>query len=222
LEPSIYPEGIIQIAGYPGFVGCPGKPKRADAERNRTALAAAARDVFAEQGLDAPLEHIAKRAGVGIATLYRNFPTRAALLDAVLADTVAAHREIVTRALAEPDPWTGLTGYLTEVCALAAAADRSAGQTMTVAGIRVYPQLAELVSRAQAAGQLRADAAPTDLLCLTVGIGRIIEVTESIDQGAWRRQLALALDGLRPEAAHPLPHPPCEAFGARDCGVDLT
>ncbi|HYS35566.1 MAG TPA: helix-turn-helix domain-containing protein, partial [Pseudonocardiaceae bacterium] len=53
---------------------------RADAERNRAALAAAAREVFAEQGLDAPLEHIAKRAGVGIATLYRNFPTRATLL----------------------------------------------------------------------------------------------------------------------------------------------
>ncbi len=199
----------------------PAKPRRADAERNRTALAAAARNVFAEQGLDAPLEHVARRAGVGIATLYRNFPTRAALLDVVLAETVATHREIVQRALARPDPWTGLTGYLTEICELASTVDRSAGQTMAVAGIRVYDQLTELVSRAQAAGQLRADVAPTDLLCLTVAIGRIIEVTASIDGGAWRRQLALALDGLRPEAAHPLPHPPCDAFHARDCGVDL-
>lgn len=202
-------------------MGCPSKPRRADAERNRTALAAAAREVFAEQGLDAPLEHVAKRAGVGIATLYRNFPTRAALLDVVLAETVAAHRDIVRRALAQPDPWLGLTGYLTEICELASTADRSAGQTMAVAGIRVYEQLTELVFRAQLAGQLRADVAPTDLLCLTVGIGRIIEVTESVDAGAWRRQLALALDGLRAEAAHPLPHPPCDAFGPRDCGVEL-
>ena len=92
---------------------------------------------------------------------------------------------------------------------------------MAIAGIKVYPQLAELVARAQAAGQLRADLAPTDLLCLMVGIGRIIEVTEPFDRGAWRRQLALALDGLRPAAAHPLPHPPCEEFGAHECGVDL-
>jgi AcrR family transcriptional regulator len=203
----------------------PGKQERrrlrADAERNRTALAAAAREVFAEQGLAAPLEHIAKRAGVGIATLYRNFPTRSALMDAVIADTAAAHREIVRRALAAEDPWTGLTGYLTEICELAATADRSAGQTMTIAGIKVYPQLAELVTRAQAAGKLRADLAPTDVLCLTAGIGRIIEITKPVDEGAWRRQLALVLDGLRPEGAHPLPHPPCEAFGARECGVDL-
>ena len=199
----------------------PARPRRADAKRNRTALAAAARDVFAEQGLDAPLEHVAKRAGVGIATLYRNFPTRAALLDFVVAETVTAHREIVRRALERPDPWQGLVGYLTEICELAATADRSAGQTMAIAGSRVYPQLAELVARAQAAGRLRADVAPTDVLCLTVAIGRIIEVTQSIDPGAWRRQLALALDGFRPEAAHPLPHPACEAFGARECGVDL-
>lgn len=202
-------------------MGCPPKHRRADAERNRNALAAAARDVFAEQGLDAPLEHIAKRAGVGIATLYRNFPTRADLLDTVLADTVAAHRDIVRRALAHPDPWTGLTHYLTEICALAATADRAAGQTMTVAGIRVYPQLAELVARARAGGQLRDDVAPSDLLCLTVGIGRIIEVTEPIHPGAWQRQLALALDGYRAAAARPLPHPPCDAFAPRDCGVDL-
>jgi AcrR family transcriptional regulator len=160
-----------------------GRRLRADAERNRAALATAAREVFAEQGLAAPLEHVAKRAGVGIATLYRNFPTRAALLDAVLADTIAAHQEIVQRALAAEDPWTGLTGYLTETCQLASTADRSAGQTMA--------------------------------------IGRIIEVTEPFDRGAWRRQLALALDGLRPAAAHPLPHPPCEEFGAQECGVDL-
>jgi AcrR family transcriptional regulator len=202
-------------------VGGQGRRLRADAERNRAALAAAAREVFAEQGLTAPLEHIAKRAGVGIATLYRNYPTRAALLDAVLADTITAHREIVQRALATEDPWTGLTGYLTETCELASTADRSAGQTMAIAGIKVYPQLAELVSRGQAALQLRADLAPTDLLCLMVGIGRIIEVTEPFDAGAWRRQLALVLDGLRPTAAHALPHPPCEAFGAQECGVDL-
>ena len=199
----------------------PAKPRRADAERNRNALAAAARDVFAEQGLDAPLEHVAKRAGVGIATLYRNFPTRAALLDFVLAETVATHREIVKRALERPDSWDGLIAYLTEICEVAATADRSAGQTMAVAGIRVYAQLSELVSRAQASGQLRDDVAPTDLLCLTVGIGRIIEVTASMDADAWRRQLALALDGLRASAATPLPRPPCDAFTARQCGVDL-
>jgi AcrR family transcriptional regulator len=215
------------LPGYPDGVSSSGCGKqerrrlRADAERNRVALASAAREVFAEQGLAAPLEHIAKRAGLGIATLYRNFPTRSALMDAVIADTADAHREIIRRALANEDPWTGLTGYLTEICQLASTADQAAGQTMAIAGSKVYPQLAELVARAQAAGRLRADLAPTDVLCLTVGIGRIIEVTQALDPDAWRRQLALLLDGLRPAAAHPLPHPPCEAFGARECGVDL-
>lgn len=208
----IGPNILVDVVDSGGTARCPRERRRlrADAERNRAALATAARAVFAEQGLDAPLEHIAKRAGVGIATLYRNFPTRNDLLDEVLGETVEAQREIIGRALAEPDPWTGLTCYLGETCRLAATADRAASQTMAVAGLRVLPLLGELVAKAQASGQLRADLAASDLLCVVLGVGRIIELTEAVEPGAWRRQLALALDGLRPEAAHPLPRPACD------------
>src|SRR5215468_9862116 len=80
---------------------------RADAARNREAIVAAARDVFAAHGLEAPLEEIALRAGVGIATLYRRFPTRAELVAAALVDKVTQYAEAAEQALAIPDPWAG-------------------------------------------------------------------------------------------------------------------
>ena len=77
---------------------------RADAERNRERILAAARDVFAERGLDAPLESIARRAGVGQATLYRRFATRQDLLVAAFGPRLAAYTEAIDRALKDPDP----------------------------------------------------------------------------------------------------------------------
>ena len=77
---------------------------RADAERNRERILAAARDVFAERGLDAPLEAIARRAGVGQATLYRRFPTRQGLMVAAIGPKLAADTEATERALKDPDP----------------------------------------------------------------------------------------------------------------------
>jgi AcrR family transcriptional regulator len=202
---------------------CPRRRRlRSDAQRNRSALADAAREVFAERGLDAPLDQVAKRARVGIATLYRHFPTRAELLDAVLADMYTAHGEMAGRALAAEDPLAGLVGYLTEACELGASAERTASQTMAAGVSRTGPLLAELLARAQAAGQVRADLVGSDLLYLALGVGRVIEATEGLEPGTWRRQLALAVDGLRPGAAHALPAPPRAVVGARECGVDVS
>jgi len=83
---------------------------RADAARNRAVIVAVARDVFAEQGLEAPLEAIAARAGVGIATLYRRFPTREKLVAAALTEKVTAYAEAAEQALADADPWAGFHG----------------------------------------------------------------------------------------------------------------
>src|SRR5437879_13627884 len=96
-------------AGPAGLAAACGAPRRlrVDAERNRAALLDAARELFAEQGLDAPLEEIALRAGVGIATLYRRFPTRAQLVAAALVDKVTQYAEAAQQALAVPDPWAG-------------------------------------------------------------------------------------------------------------------
>jgi AcrR family transcriptional regulator len=93
---------------------------RADAARNRAAIVAVARDVFAEHGLEAPLELIAARAGVGIATLYRRFPTREKLVAAALVEKVAEYAEAARQALAVPDPWDGFAGFVERICELQA------------------------------------------------------------------------------------------------------
>src|SRR5947207_15991471 len=94
------------------------EPLRADAERNRQALLAAARAVMSEQGLDAPLDEIARRAGVGNATLYRRFPTRTDLIVAVCAERMAEHVRAVEAGLAEPDSWEALRRYISAAAAL--------------------------------------------------------------------------------------------------------
>src|SRR6266508_3955540 len=91
---------------------------RADAARNRQALLSAAREIMSEQGLDAPLDEIARRAGVGNATLYRRFPTRIDLIVAVFAERMAEHARAVEEALADPDSWQGLRRYITAAAAL--------------------------------------------------------------------------------------------------------
>ena len=93
---------------------------RADAARNRQAIVEAARAVFAEQGLDAPLDEIAKRAGTGNATLYRRFPQRADLVAAVFADRMAEHVAAVEAGLADDDPWRGFASYIEAVGAMQA------------------------------------------------------------------------------------------------------
>src|SRR5438874_302222 len=93
---------------------------RADARRNRQRILAAARSVFAEQGLDAPLAEVAGRAGVGIATLYRRFPTREDLIVASFEQKMDAYVNAVDEALQAPDAWSGFQGCLERVCAMQA------------------------------------------------------------------------------------------------------
>src|SRR6195952_4312092 len=88
---------------------------RSDAERNRERVIGAARGVFAEQGLDASTNEIARRAGVGVATLFRRFPTRDDLIAATFADKMHAYAHAIDTALADPDPWQGFCGYIERV-----------------------------------------------------------------------------------------------------------
>jgi AcrR family transcriptional regulator len=190
---------------------------RADAQRNRVALIAAAREVFAEQGLEAPLEEIARRAGVGIGTLYRRFPTRLDLADAILADAVEALVAAAEAALAVSDPWDGLVSYLEETGRLQAC-DRGFNDMMSMrlpratraeaAKKRMFELTVAIIRRAQASGQLRPDVTPEDLAFLAWANTRIMQATQGISTDAWRRHLALLLDGFRAERAHPLPVPP--------------
>jgi AcrR family transcriptional regulator len=191
------------------------RPRR-DMLRNRVALLAAAREVFADQGLDAPLEHIARAAGVGIGTLYRHFPTRADLIDAIVIAPIRAYLKIAEEALARPDPWDGLVHFLEGTCELEAA-NRGwndlmsmrlpAAATADAARADMHDMTARIIRRAQRSGQLRPDLTPEDLVLLSWANSRIREATAGIAPGAWRRHLSLLLDGFRaaPLAAAPPP-----------------
>jgi AcrR family transcriptional regulator len=190
---------------------------RADAMRNREAVVAAARQVFAEAGLDAPLEEIARRAGVGIGTLYRRFPSRLDLVDAILTSAVEAHVRVADEALAIADPWEGFVHFLTEALRLQAS-DRGLNDMMSMrlpratqaeaAKRRFFEAQAEIISRAQRSGELRADVTPEDLALLVWATTRIVEATDGVAADAWQRHLGLLLDGFRADRARPLPVPP--------------
>ena len=195
-----------------------GTARRRDARRNRDLLVAAAREVFAAYGLDAPLDEIARRAGVGNATLYRHFARRAALVDAVFHGTLDGTRLAGERARECADPWRGLTEYLETVFA-GLAADRGTNDLMTT-GAHASDELAALhahnrdtvgllLERAQRQGLVRSDVVVEDLLFHFAALGRAVPALASVSPDAWRRQLRLLLDGLRvPAPAAPLPAPP--------------
>jgi AcrR family transcriptional regulator len=196
------------------------QPLRADAERNRRQLVESARVVFAERGLDAPLDEIARRAGVGNATLYRRFPSRCQLVAAVFVDTV---REIVNaaeRALADPDPWAGFTGHVRFLCEQQAGNRALADLlTATVSGVaeldglrdRAYADLVTLIDRARASGDLRADFGHEDVVLLLMANAGLLERTATAAPAAWRRHLSYLLDGLRASAATPSAPSPAES-----------
>jgi AcrR family transcriptional regulator len=192
-------------------------PRRRDAARNRDLLLAAAHEVYGEQGVEAPLDVIARRAGVGNATLYRHFPDRGALVEEVFRDALARIREAGERARTADDPWAGLTGYLDAVFTVLAA-DRGANDLMTT-GLPGVPSLdalhghnrdtvTALLRRARHDGTARADVGPQDLLLGLLALGRVVPALAAVDPAGWRRPLALLLDGVRSQAARPLPARP--------------
>jgi len=195
----------------------PARPLRKDAQRNRAALMAAARLAFAQDGLDAGLEGIARQAGVAIGTLYRHFPTRMHLVAAVIAEKRRAWIEAAEAAVVMEPAWDGLVFFLERVCELQAG-DRAFNDIASmrfphVPGIetarkRAYDLSRQIVERAQAERSLRTDITAEDLAFIVWALARVSEATYAVDPDAWRRYLALTLDGFRAAAAHPLPAPP--------------
>ncbi|MGI3781316.1 MAG: TetR/AcrR family transcriptional regulator [Janthinobacterium lividum] len=182
---------------------------RADAERNRHQLLESARRVFAERGLDAPLDDIARRAGVGNATLYRRFPSRHDLVGAVFSDTLEQICEAARRALVAPDAWPAFAEHLTFLCALQAEnralADllttRVAAPGLEALRGQALDLLVQLIDRARLAGELRADFTHEDVVVLLMANAGLLERTSQDAPTAWRRHLAHVLDGLRTD--HP-------------------
>ncbi len=200
---------------------------RADAARNRAAIIEAAREVFAEHGLEAPLEEIACRAGVGIATLYRRFPGREQLIAAALVEKVTQYAEAAADALAVADPWAGFADYVQRICELQAA-DRGLSEllSMTLSADEHIEELRatangrviELIDRAKAAGRLREDFVGEDLLLLLIASAAVGQVTRADAPDAWRRFVALALDAFQCRDSPRLPLPPSTAQMNRAMG----
>ena len=193
------------------------KPLRVDAERNRGRIVEAAKAEFAERGLDVPLEDVADRAGVGIATLYRRFPTRQDLISACFEMRLAEYAHAAEEALETPDAWEGFRAYVERVCAMQAA-DRGLKDVLTKTfpsardleahRTRGYELCVLMIERAKEAGALRADFVPEDLVLLLMANAGVVQGAGDAAPDAWRRFVALMLQAYRAESAARLPAPP--------------
>ncbi|HET6482415.1 MAG TPA: helix-turn-helix domain-containing protein [Actinoplanes sp.] len=180
------------------------RPQRADARRNFDALLVAAREAFAENGTEASLEDIARRAGVGIGTLYRNFPTRQDLFEAVYVDEVDQLREVAL-AVAGLPPWEALSAWIDRFVtyvgtkrAVVEALNRES-EMFRNCRIVLYEAGEPLFVRAQAAGEVRTDVSFDDMLRLVSGLTS----ATFVDTDQRDRVLVIALSGLRAFATSP-------------------
>lgn len=209
-------EAFLHI-GYVWSMPPPGEDRlRRDAVRNREAVLSAARSLFAEHGTDVALEDVARRAGVGIATLYRRFPDRAALVRAAFEPKMHAYAAAVERAAADPDPWNGFAAYVHTVCQMQAD-DAGFADVVTSS----FPSTAELdrelraataglhdvIERAKVTGHLRPDFVVEDLVVLLMANAGVVNATSAHAPGAWQRFAAYMLDAFRAPARTELPAP---------------
>jgi AcrR family transcriptional regulator len=189
---------------------------RTDAERNRGRIIEAATAAFARHGLDVPLEDVAEWAGVGIGTVYRRFSGREELIGACFERRLAEYARVAEDALAAADGWTGFSQYVERICAMQAADRGLAGvlnrslpnaKTLEAHRARGYELSVRLIKRAQAEGSMRPDVVGEDLALLFMANAGVLEVTWGAAPDAWRRFVAIFLDGLRSKRAGPLPPP---------------
>jgi AcrR family transcriptional regulator len=209
----------------------PARPRelRADARRNLARILEAAREVFAEQGIDAPISLIAERAGVGVGTIFRRFPHKDELVAALIEQRGRQLVDAADLALAREDAGKAFRDFI-EFAVSTQITDRGfcdaigtelfAREDLKAFFDVVQAKLGELVSRAQAAAAVRADVTPEDIMFVFHGVAHAGRMLEDVAPGAWRRYLGLALDGLRPEGATPLPRRPLSKrqYEAARCG----
>ena len=202
---------------------------RADAQRNLARILEAAREVFADEGIDATIVEIAARAGVGVGTIFRRFPNKDELIVALLEHRGTQMLEAVDAALASDDAGLAFRRLIEEGVATqisdrglcdAIGTDLLAREELRSQFDLLHTKLAAVLQKAQEAGAVRPDATAEDLLFVVHGVAHAGLMLEDTAPGAWRRHLGLALDGLRPEAATPLPRKPItrRQFQAARCG----
>jgi AcrR family transcriptional regulator len=187
------------------------RPMRRDAVANRQRLLDAAAQVFAEHGLEAGVEEIARVAGVGMGTLYRRFPTKDALIAALVHDVMDTMLRLASEATGRPGG-TGLE-YFLEAASAYQADNRGCLPRLWEAGtehdsvVEVRRLIAALLDDAKRQGRVRSDVTSTDLTMTLWGIRGVIETTRGVAPEAWRRHLGILIAGMRP-ASEPLAHRP--------------
>ena len=204
--------------GYPEQVKVSGTPEqrplRRDAERNRLRILVAARTLFAEQGLGVSHDQLAEAADVAVGTVYRRFPDKESLIEALFAEEVDDLLALAEDSLQIEDPWEALVTFMTR--SLETQAGNRSLKELALGGApglalvcqaqeRVSPIIGELVERAQAACLLRPGIGTEDFALVPIMIGAIIDSARDVDPDLWRRTLALVLDGFRAEHCGALP-----------------
>jgi AcrR family transcriptional regulator len=188
---------------------------RADARRNREAVIAAAKRLFADQGLDAQMPDVAKAAEVGVGTVYRHFPTKEDLIAALAAERFERLAEQAREGIDADDPWEGLCDFI-RFSAQLQADDRGLCEVMgsrpevmeTAAyGVGLDELCGQLVKRAQRSGELRKDLDWQDIPMIACSLGRITPAEEGPAVGRWPRLVEIVIDGLRAPGSSKLPKP---------------
>jgi AcrR family transcriptional regulator len=188
---------------------------RADARRNREAVIAASKKLFADQGLDAQMPDIAKAAKVGVGTVYRHFPTKDHLIAALARDRFERLAEKMREGIEADDPWEGICDFIRFAADLQAD-DRglcevmgSRPEVMNEAALSVgLDKLTDkLVTRAQRSGDLRKDLDWQDIPMIACSMGSVTQATMGPGFGRWPRLVEILIDGLRAPATTKLPKP---------------
>jgi AcrR family transcriptional regulator len=194
------------------------RPLRRDAERNRQRILRAAAEVFTTRGLQATLDDVAREAGVGVGTVYRRFPDKESLAEALFEERVGELAALAEEGLANPDSWAGLVSFLRNAGGLLAS-DRGLREILMSASYgknrveqgkaRMAPLVGALVERAQRDGKLRADLQATDMPFIELMLATAAEYAAEVNPAIWLRYLAIIVDGLRParDGITPLPVP---------------
>ncbi|MGY4710316.1 TetR/AcrR family transcriptional regulator [Mycolicibacterium sp. CBM1] len=204
------------------------RPLRKDAQRNRQRVIEAARDLFAQKGLEPNMNDVAHHAGVGVGTVYRRFATKAELLEAVFLDGLKQMMELAELALQQDDSWDGFV-WLVEQMAKISATDRglremafsnySSGTRLNATKEHLVPALTRIVERTQADGYLRPEIAATDMPIISLLAGTVSEFAGGVNGDLWRRYVALFIEGLRrrPDQRHL----PVKALSDTDLGAAM-
>jgi AcrR family transcriptional regulator len=188
------------------------RPLRRDAQRNRERILAAARELFAERGIDATLDDVADRAGVGVGTVYRRYPNKDALLDELFEEGLTEFVTLADESLANPDPWQALIGFI-ERLEEGFSANRALEQLVmhstrgqersAHAREQLMAPIAALVERAKTDNKLRPDFEAADIAMIHIMLSAVVRETQAVSPDLWRRYFAFIVDGLANERSSP-------------------